>query len=287
MAEIDDLNTTDASNTGRFAENIAPSALNNGARALEGMIARWVQHHSGENFNAGTESGVNSLTVSIARGSFTNSTTSTKYIDGLTLLVTIPSTLTGAALMSINGHTKKPLIGPDGVSLSTSAILGGQKVLFNWDNDALSDVGGWRALTTIGRPGAVLGANTFTGTQSFADQILSRPEIKDYAETVNALGSLGGGTDDIDLVNGNVVSATVDTGTETFTFSNPPGSGKAGSFTLILTNGGSQTVNWPASVDWAGGSAPSLTSAGVDVLTFITTDGGTTWLGFVSGLDMS
>jgi hypothetical protein len=41
VAEIHDLNTTDASNTGRFPENMAPSAVNNGARALEGLIARF------------------------------------------------------------------------------------------------------------------------------------------------------------------------------------------------------------------------------------------------------
>ena len=116
--------------------------------------------------------------------------------------------------------------------------------------------------------------------------VVSKAEFKDYSETVNALGDLGGGTDDIDLSLGNVVTATVSTSTETFTFSNPPASGKAGSFTLILTNGGSQTVNWPASVDWVGGTAPTLTSAGVDVITFVTTDGGTTWLGFVAGLDI-
>lgn len=115
---------------------------------------------------------------------------------------------------------------------------------------------------------------------------LIQATIKDYGETVNALGDLGGGTDDIDLTAGNVVTATVSTSTETFTFSNPPASGTAGSFTLILTNGGSQTVNWPASVDWAGGTAPSLTASGVDVLTFTTVDGGTIWYGFAAGLDM-
>lgn len=122
---------------------------------------------------------------------------------------------------------------------------------------------------------------------SAGDNILDQPVIRDYGETLNALGDTGGGTDDIDLESGNVVTATVSTATQTFTFSNPPASGTAGSFTLILTNGGSQTVNWPASVDWAGGTAPSLTASGVDVLTFITTDGGTTWYGFAAGLDMS
>ena len=125
-----------------------------------------------------------------------------------------------------------------------------------------------------------------SGAVNLADAPLKRPNIIDYGETVNALGDLGGGTDDIDLESGNVVTATVSTSTQTFTFSNPPASGTCGSFTLVLTNGGSQTVNWPASVDWAGGTAPSLTSSGVDVLTFFTTDGGTTWYGFAAGLDM-
>ena len=98
---------------------------------------------------------------------------------------------------------------------------------------------------------------TIGGYINFQDEQAVRPEIKDYAETVNAIGGTGGGTQDIDLTAGNVVTATVDTSTNTFTFSNPSATGKACSFTLILTNGGSQTVNWPGAVDWAGGSAPS------------------------------
>jgi len=125
------------------------------------------------------------------------------------------------------------------------------------------------------------------GALSCADQSVSRPYFIDYAEAVNAIGSIGGGTQDIDLTLGNVVSGTVDTSTTTFTFSNPPATGRAGSFTLFLTNGGSQTVNWPASVDWASGTAPTLTTSGVDILTFTTIDAGTTWYGFVAGLAMS
>lgn len=124
------------------------------------------------------------------------------------------------------------------------------------------------------------------GALNLQDRDLERPVIKDYGETVNDIGATGGGTQDIDLESGNVVTATVDTSTTTFTFSNPPASGTAGSFTLALTNGGSQTVNWPASVDWAGGTPPTLTTSGVDVLTFFTIDGGTTWFGFAAGLDM-
>jgi len=125
-----------------------------------------------------------------------------------------------------------------------------------------------------------------SGTVNHADLIVQRPRFTDYAETINAIGATGGGTQDIDITAGNVVSATVDTSTNTFTFSNPSATGKSCSFTLFLTNGGSQTVNWPGAVDWAGGSAPSLTSSGVDVLTFTTLDAGTIWYGFAAGLDM-
>jgi hypothetical protein len=118
------------------------------------------------------------------------------------------------------------------------------------------------------------------------DNIVQRPVMKDYGETVNAIGAIGGGAQDIDLTLGNVVTGTVDTSETTFTFSNSPTTGTAGSFTLILTNGGSQTVNWPAAVDWAGSTAPTLTTSGVDVITFNTIDAGTIWYGFAAGLDM-
>ena len=127
---------------------------------------------------------------------------------------------------------------------------------------------------------------TIGGYINFSDEQAIRPEIKDYAETVNALGDVGGGTDAIDISAGNVVTATVSTATQTFTFTNPSATGKACSFTLILTNGGSQTVNWPGAVDWAGGTAPTLTTSGIDILTFTTVDAGTIWYGFAAGTDM-
>ena len=121
------------------------------------------------------------------------------------------------------------------------------------------------------------------------DNEVVRPKIKDYGETVSAHGNTST-AETVDLENGNVHTATLDANC-TFTFSNPPASGTAGSFTLILTQDGtgSRTATWPGSVDWAGATAPTLSTGAndVDVLTFLTTDGGTTWLGFAAGLDMS
>lgn len=74
----------------------------------------------------------------------------------------------------------------------------------------------------------------------------------------------------------------------TYTFSNPASSGKASAFTLKVVQdagGSGYTITWPASVDWAAATAPTLTADanGVDYFVFITTDGGTTYYGFVAG----
>ena len=124
-----------------------------------------------------------------------------------------------------------------------------------------------------------------SGVSSFHDKTVARLNLKDYGEVTNAIGGTGGGTQDIDLTLGNNVVATVDTSANTFTFSNPTASDELCGFTLFLTNGGSQTVNWPAAVDWAGGTAPTLTTSGLDILVFITTDGGTIWHGMVASAD--
>jgi hypothetical protein len=107
--------------------------------------------------------------------------------------------------------------------------------------------------------------------------------IQNYGLTHNALGS-GSGTRTINLQSGNYVSATV-TGATTFVFSNPLASPIACGFVLELTNGGSASITWPTSVRWPKGEAPILTISGVDILAFITDDGGTNWRGVVSILD--
>ncbi len=105
------------------------------------------------------------------------------------------------------------------------------------------------------------------------------------SNAVNALGSAGG-TRTHNFTLGNVVTATVSTSANTFAVTNPPSSGTYGGFTLILTNGGSQSVTWMTTTIWGGGVAPTLTTSGVDVLTFFTINGGTTWYGFLVGADV-
>ena len=125
------------------------------------------------------------------------------------------------------------------------------------------------------------------GNLDCADHIVEKAEIKNYAETVKAHGTTGGSIT-CDMQDGNIHTITLNAAT-TFTFANPPTSGKAGSFTLMLTQGASAyAVTWPTSVKWSGGSAPDLSTANIlYILVFTTIDGGTTWYGMLSGSDYS
>ena len=119
------------------------------------------------------------------------------------------------------------------------------------------------------------------------DAILLRPEIKDYSETKSAVSSAAGAAT-FDIEDGNIFTITLSENV-TFTFSNPPASGKAGSLTMILTQDGTpRTVTWPGSVKWDSGTEPDVSTAGaIYVLTFITIDAGTAWYGFLSGSEMA
>jgi hypothetical protein len=87
----------------------------------------------------------------------------------------------------------------------------------------------------------------------------------------------------LDLSTGNVFSDAPAT-SPTYVFSNPPASGTAYGFTLKVTPSATVTVTWPASVDWAGGTAPDAPASGAtNVYSFYTQDGGTTYYGFLAG----
>jgi hypothetical protein len=119
------------------------------------------------------------------------------------------------------------------------------------------------------------GAGVINGEQNYQDNNLKRATIIDYSLAHNALGNVSGSTT-VNLELGNYASATA-VGAITWTFANPPTGARTGSLILELTNGGSYTQYWPASVRWPSGSAPTLTASGVDVLVFITDDAGSNW----------
>ena len=110
--------------------------------------------------------------------------------------------------------------------------------------------------------------------------------VDSYNETYAAVTSSSNATT-VNCEAGNAFSHTLTENT-TFTFSNPPASGTAFSFSLEIIQDGSAsgfTVTWPGAVDWPAATAPTLTAAASakDVFVFYTRDGGTTWYGFTAG----
>jgi len=105
-----------------------------------------------------------------------------------------------------------------------------------------------------------------------------------YNETYSALS---GTSPAVNCHNGNAFSLVL-SGNTTFTFTNPPASGTAYTFSveIIQNSGGSgYSVTWPSSVDWPAATAPTLTADAnaKDIFVFTTRDGGANWYGFTAG----
>ena len=115
-----------------------------------------------------------------------------------------------------------------------------------------------------------------------ADNVIERAEMKDYGITHNAITS-----------SGNAITADCSTGNSfyhlltentTFTLSNPSPTGKLCQIIIRIkqdSGGGAYTVTWPASVTWAGGTSPTMTTGNdaYDKYTLTTDDEGTSWFG--------
>lgn len=123
---------------------------------------------------------------------------------------------------------------------------------------------------------------TYTGDVDITGELI----VDSYNETYGAVTSSSNATT-VNCEAGNAFSHTLTENT-TFTFSNPPASGTAFSFSLEIIQDGSAsgfTVTWPAAVDWPAATAPTLTAtaSAKDVFVFYTRDGGTTFYGFTAG----
>jgi len=112
-------------------------------------------------------------------------------------------------------------------------------------------------------------AQSFAALQTFDSGIANDGP---YTEDVTAVAAL-----DIDCSLGNYFTKTI-AANSTFTFSNPPASGRAYAFTLELTHT-SGVITWPASVKWPLDVAPTLTTGKTHLFMFVTKDGGTRWRG--------
>jgi hypothetical protein len=127
---------------------------------------------------------------------------------------------------------------------------------------------------------AASGALTLSGTEISAnsnrvtnvDDPTSAQDAatRNYVDTPIAMNAAGnsGSTKTLDFAR-MITQAVTMTDNCTFTFDNPS---SGGTYLVKLTQGGagSFTATWPASVKWAGGAAPTLSTAvgAIDILTF-------------------
>lgn len=163
------------------------------------------------------------------------------------------------------------------------------------NSDKVSSVAGKTGAVTLSKTDVGLGnvdntsdANkpVSTATQTalnlkanLASPALTTPVISGTREKVTAMSS-----NTVDLATGNYFTKTI-SGATTFTVTNVPSAGTAVSFILELTKAGSAAITWFSGVKWAGGTPPTLTASGVDVLGFYSHNGGTTWRGMMLAKD--
>lgn len=267
--KISEYDATASSNTVvadvNIAEGCPPSGINDAIRQVMGALKRFQTGADGDTISAPVFIGT---TASITTANIVNAA------------VSGTATFNGATIMSssLSGTT---------ANFSGATTIGGAAVLSSTANiTGATTIGGAAVLSSTL---AVTGASTFSstsvfgGTANFQDNSVQRPTLLDYCVKGSALGSVGT-LATVDMTAANFFSATLGSAC-TFVFSNPCGSGDFGGFVIELTDGGSDTVTWPASVDWAGGSAPTLTTSGKDLLVFVTRDAGTTYHGMAASID--
>tara|TARA_R110001599_G_scaffold31359_3_gene104599 strand:+ start:3613 stop:4341 length:729 start_codon:yes stop_codon:yes gene_type:complete len=121
---------------------------------------------------------------------------------------------------------------------------------------------------------------TYTGDVDITGELL----VDSYNETYAALS---GTSPAVNCETGNSFSLVL-SGNSTFTFTNPPASGTAYTFSIEIIQDASAsgfTVTWPSSVDWPAATAPTLTAtaSAKDIFVLTSRDGGTNWYGFTAG----
>jgi hypothetical protein len=202
-------------------------------------------------------------------------------------------------------------------SISDKQLLKYDSVTSLWKNDVItySEISGtvptWNQNTTgtaanvtgtvaIANGGTgltSLGTNvaTFLGTPTSANLLATitdetgtgslvfntTPTLIGFRETKVAMAANA-----INLALGAYFSKTFVAGAVTLTISNVAGANIASSFILDATNMGLATITFWTTIKWAGGTSPTFTASGRDIVSFYTHDGGTTWNGIVIAKDI-
>lgn len=112
MAEISDLNANPATNTARFGEGQIVPQINDGARELEAILARWHKDTNGSIVTSGAENAYAILTNRAVPS----------HAAGLNFRVRAHLANTGASTLTINALASKPLRRSGGDALANGDI---------------------------------------------------------------------------------------------------------------------------------------------------------------------
>jgi hypothetical protein len=149
VADINDLSVTDASNTARFPEGMARASVNNAARALEGIIARWDKDTNGSLATGGTST---AITVTLNRSSIA------AWYDGLYIFARVTTTCGATPTLNPTGSGAlgaKSLYWPDGTQLAANDIVAGGVYGFFYEltSDKVYVIGAKPTVTMTGGDG--------------------------------------------------------------------------------------------------------------------------------------
>lgn len=212
----------------------------------------------------GSTAGGHPLVKQLSDLSITATATEINMLDG------VPATLTATELGYVDGVT----------SAIQTQLDAKQAVVTNVSDTEIGYLNGVTSAIQTQLDTKVGAA--YTGDVDITGELL----VDSYNETYAAVTSSSNATT-VNCEAGNAFSHTLTENT-TFTFSNPPASGTAFSFSIEIIQDASAsgfTLTWPTSVDWPSATAPTLTAtaSAKDIFVFYTRDGGTNWYGFTAG----
>ena len=203
---------------------------------------------------------------------------------------------TSAVSATIYGTLNAPSgISANGATFSGNIFAPNIVNSFNGSTGAVSGItaGGANTFTALnsfsaGISAAGTTAATFNGTVDMNFNTLLEPTLRYYNEVL-ASPAISANVLTLDLSTAQVFTVSLNANITTFTITNTPATANRSiGFTLIFTaDGTARTVTWGAAVKWANNDPPALTSANgkKDILSFVSPDAGTTWYGFIGGLN--